>query len=186
VGKPGCLNGLFSSHFKEEALMFKLTSLLRVAAGVSIGIVLFVSARPASAQGRCAGGGGGGMGFSRGGMGGGYFGGNYGGGYYGSGYTGGAWQPYGAAGNHYQNAYGSASQNSGSQQPDASGVADTSPNNPATVLAQADDLNLTAKQVQLLEKMQKSGKKRAMLILTKEQRKQLVGGSAVTRKASSS
>jgi hypothetical protein len=165
--------------------MLKLTISLPVAAALTIGIISLASTRSASAQGRCPGGGGG-MGYSRGGMGGSYF----GGGYMGGGYSPSAWQPSSAAGN-YPAAYGSASQNSTGQQStgqQSSGTtgANMSFNNPTTVLAHSDDLNLTDKQVKLLEKMQKSGKQRAMLILTKEQRKQLVGSVSAPHKATSS
>jgi hypothetical protein len=47
----------------------------------------------------------------------------------------------------------------------------TSLNNPTTVLAHKDNLELSGKQVLLLEKMQKSGKQRAALSLTTAQRK---------------
>ena len=168
--------------------MLKFTCLLQAAVALTVGIVSLVSIPSATAQGRCSGGGHGGMGYSRGGMGGGYMGGGYsnggyssggysgsgysGSGYSGGGYSGGAWQPY-----------DSASQTSAGQQSATTGSASTSPNNPATVLALADELSLTAKQVQLLEKMQKSGKERALLILTKEQRKQFIGRNGMARKA---
>ena len=153
--------------------MLKLARLLRIAAVLALGIASHAAVQPARAQGRCSGGGG--MGYSRGGGGGGYYGGGYAGG--------GMSQPYGSAANYYQSPYDSTSQYSGSQQPAATSGAGASLNNPATVLAHADGLNLTGKQVQLLEKMQKSGKQRAMLILTKDQRKQLVGSIGSTRKA---
>ena len=41
------------------------------------------------------------------------------------------------------------------------------------MLAHTADLNLTGKQVQVLEKMVNSGKQRAALVLTQPQRKQL-------------
>jgi hypothetical protein len=164
--------------------MFKQVGSLRIVAALILGILLLAPGRFVNAQGRCPGGGGGGMGYSRGG---GYFGG--GGGYYG-GYPSGG---YGYGGyNNGGPAYGSGNyQNTGggsqSSAASSSTTADSaSPNNPATVLARAEELNLTGKQVQLLEKMQKSGKKRAMLVLTKEQRKQVVGSAGSTRKSSSS
>ncbi len=79
---------------------------------------------------------------------------------------------------------GSASQISAVQQSASTGSATDSPNDPAAVLARAEELELTAKQVQLLEKMQKSGKERALFILTKEQRKQLIGRNGTVRNAS--
>jgi hypothetical protein len=47
-------------------------------------------------------------------------------------------------------------------------------NNPVTVLSYKDDIKLTVKQVQLIEKMIDSGKQHAAQILTDSQRKQLV------------
>ena len=58
-------------------------------------------------------------------------------------------------------------------------------NNPSTVLAHTDDLKLTSKQVQSLEKMLSSGKQRAALVLTKVQRKQLAEIIGPARKSGS-
>jgi hypothetical protein len=57
-------------------------------------------------------------------------------------------------------------------------------NNPATVLSHSDDLDLTSKQVQSLEKMRNSGKQHAAFVLTKAQRKQLAEMIGVVRKPS--
>lgn len=97
----------------------------------------------------------------RGGMGGGYS-----GGYSGGGYSNGPGSQY------YFNP----------QQAQTSGP-NTSLNNPATVLAHEDDLNLTSKQVQALEKMATSGKQHAALVLTAAQRKQLAGIVGTVRKS---
>ena len=59
----------------------------------------------------------------------------------------------------------------------------TTLNNPTTVLAHEDDLNLTSKQMQALEKMAKSGKQHAALVLTSAQRKQLAGIVGIVRKS---
>ena len=61
----------------------------------------------------------------------------------------------------------------------------TSLNNPATVLAHEDDLSLTSKQVQALEKMANSGKQHAALVLTSALRKQLAGIVGIVRKSGS-
>ena len=74
----------------------------------------------------------------------------------------------------YQNLNGNASQFYSVPQQTGVSSRNSGLNNPATVLAHADDLKLTSKQVQLLEKMQTYGKQRAMLVLTAVQRKQLV------------
>jgi hypothetical protein len=58
-------------------------------------------------------------------------------------------------------------------------------NNPATVLAHEDDLSLTSKQVQALDKMAKSGKQHAALVLTSAQRKQLAGIVGTSRRSGS-
>jgi hypothetical protein len=99
----------------------------------------------------------------RGGMGGGYS-----GGYSGGGYSNGSGSPY------YSN-----------PQPAQTSSPNTSLNNPATVLAHEDDLKLTSKQVQALEKMATSGKQHAALVLTSAQRKQLAGIVGIVRKSGS-
>jgi ATP-dependent Clp protease adapter protein ClpS len=83
----------------------------------------------------------------------------------------------------YSNAPGSQYY-SNPQQPQTSSP-DTSLNNPATVLSHEDDLNLTSKQVQALEKMVQSGKQHAALVLTSAQRKQLAGIVGIVRKSGS-
>ena len=55
-------------------------------------------------------------------------------------------------------------------------------NDPATILAHADDLKLTSKQVQRLEKMLGSGKQRASLVLTKAQKTTLAAIIGAGRK----
>ena len=108
----------------------------------------------------------------RGGMGGGYS-----GGYSGGGYSG------GYSGSGYSN--GSGSQYYSNPQPAQTSGPNTSLNNPATVLAHEDDLSLTSKQVQALEKMANSGKQHAALVLTSAQRKQLAGIVGIVRKSGS-
>lgn len=71
--------------------------------------------------------------------------------------------------------YGAGSQYNSYSQQGQSSSANTSLNNPATVMAYEGDLKLTGKQVQALEKMAKSGKQHAALVLTSAQRKQLAG-----------
>ncbi len=173
------------------------TNRLRPVAYIVIGVLTLALAQSANGQG-CRGGGGGGGGMGGGGMmGGGYpgggfmggmgqspgmmggnsfggnmggmgqqFGGMMGGGYMGqsSGMTGGYW-------GQRQNGMGSLNY-SGPQQAMTSS-SNVSLNNPSTVLAHTADLNLTGKQVQVLEKMVNSGKQRAALVLTQPQRKQL-------------
>ncbi len=89
----------------------------------------------------------------------------------------------GGMGGGYSN--GSGSQNYSYPQQSKISSPNTSLNNPATVLAHEDDLNLTSKQVQALEKMAKSGKQRAALFLTPAQRKQLAGIVGILRKSGS-
>jgi hypothetical protein len=165
--------------------MMLSTISLRPIAYLAVGTLMLSLAHSANAQG-CrggGGGGGGGMGYSRGG--GGMFGGGYGGmtgGYTPSSYSGGMMgsTPGGSAmsgttqSSAYQNLNGNVSPYYRVPQQTVVSSRKSGLNNPATVLAHADDLKLTSKQVQLLEKMQTSGKQRAMLVLTTAQRKQLV------------
>jgi hypothetical protein len=129
-------------------------------------------------------GGGYGGGYSFGGGGGGY---SYGGGY---GNTMGPSAPsYGSsAGSWGQGSYGYGSQYPfGSQQGSLGSQAGSSGsasafNNPATVLSYQSELNLTSKQVQALEKMESSGKQRAGIVLTQQQRKILAQTIGVLRR----
>lgn len=96
----------------------------------------------------------------------------------------------GGMGGGYSNGYsgGGYSNDSGSSyysNPQAAQTSSpsTSLSNPATVLAHEDDLSLTSKQVQALEKMAKSGKQHAALVLTSVQRKQLAGIVGIVRKS---
>ncbi|MGD0899509.1 MAG: hypothetical protein ABR915_16880 [Thermoguttaceae bacterium] len=59
------------------------------------------------------------------------------------------------------------------QQQGMTGSTTVNQNDPATVLAHTDDLNLTDNQVQRLEKMLNSGNKHATVILTSAQKKKL-------------
>ncbi len=128
---------------------------LRPVAYIAIGVLVLALGHSNDAQ-ACHGG--------RGGMGGGYS----GGGYSNGGYSNGPGAPY------YSN-----------PQPAQTSSTNTSLNNPATVLAHEDDLSLTSKQVQALEKMATSGKQHAALVLTSAQRKQLAGIVGTTRKSGS-
>jgi len=109
-------------------------------------------------------------------------GGNMGGGYMGG--MGGMGQSNGMMGNRGQGPNSTAAQNS-SPQPTVTSSPSESVNNPGTVLAHTDDLSLTSKQVQLLEKMLKSGKQQAALVLTNAQRKQLAEIVGPLRKSKS-
>ena len=112
---------------------------------------------------------GGGMGgYPMGGMGGGYGGGM--GGYPMSGMGGG----YGGGMSGMGPSMGGmGSQFYPSQQQGMMGGTNVNQNDPATVLAYTDDLNLTDNQVQRLEKMLNSGNKHATVILTSAQKKKL-------------
>ncbi len=182
--------------------MFVFTRLLRLAVCIAGGILTVAVVQPACAEG-CRGGGG--MGYMRGGGGGGgYLGGGYSGGYNtGGGYSG--YGGYGYGGNGYgamgnsaagymggtsasgscQSSGGSGRRNYSFPQQSTTGSASAGPNNPATVLAHADDLQLNGKQVQTLQRMQSSGRQRAMLVLTTAQRKQLVALVGPVRHTSS-
>ena len=108
------------------------------------------------------------------------------GGYAGGGYTGGTGQSYGTTGSYRgQSPSTSGSQNSSSLQEAITSSTPASLNNPATALAHASDLSLTSKQVNALEKMVKSGKQRAALVLTQAQRKQLAQIVGIVPKARS-
>ena len=77
------------------------------------------------------------------------------------------------------------SQNYSSTQQAVTSSTTASVNNPATVLAHTADLNLTSKQVQVLEKMVDSGRQRAALVLTQAQRKTLAEIIGPVRKSRS-
>ena len=154
--------------------MFK--NCLRSVAYLAIGALTLALAQSANAQSCRGGGGGGGMGYSRGGMGGGYSGG---------GYMGGPGQSNGMTGGYQgQSTNSTGSQNSNPQQAQSSSTIERV-NNPSTVLAYEGDLNLTSKQVQLLNKMASSGKLHAAFILTPAQRKQLAALVGTVRKSGS-
>ena len=183
------------------------TNCLRPVAYLAIGVLTLALAQSANAQG-CRGGGGGmggGM-MGGGGMGGGYMGGMgqpYGmmGGMGNGGMMGGMGQSYGMMGGmgngcmgrsngmtggyQGQGQNGTGSQNYSSMQQAVTSSTSESVNNPATVLAHTADLNLTSKQVQVLEKMLNSGRQRAALVLTKAQRKTLAQIISVVPKSRS-
>ncbi len=187
--------------------MLMFTRSLRLATYAAIGTMTLSFGTSAMAQG-CRGGNiaGGPMGGS---MGGGYIGGGPMSGYLGSGFMGGGYmggmgssggmsgyyggQGYYAGPGYYGGQGYNLGQgqnnpllfNSAATQPAATNSSATSVNNPSTVLARADDLSLTSKQRQLLEKMEKAGKQHAALVLTKIQRKQLAEILGATRKTSS-
>ena len=84
----------------------------------------------------------------------------------GGGYMGGMGQSNGTRGGcRGQGQSSTGAQNSSPQQAVTTST-NTSVNDPATVLAHQNDLNLTSQQVQRLEKMLSSGKQRASLVLT--------------------
>jgi hypothetical protein len=89
----------------------------------------------------------------------------------------------GYSGGGYSN--GPGSQNYSYSQQAQTSSPNTSLNNPATVLAHENELNLTSKQVQALEKMAKSGKRHAALVMTAAQRKQLAGIVGIIPKSGS-
>ncbi len=144
-------------------MMLVFTNRLLPLAYIVLGALALIVGASTNAQG-CHGG----KGHSHGGMSGGYMVGGYSAGYAGGGYSGGMTGSY-----RGQSAASTASQNYSSPQQAPAGSANASLNNPATVLAYESDLELTSKQTQALEKMLKSGKQRAALVLTQGQRKQL-------------
>ena len=192
--------------------MLMFTNCLRPVAYLVIGVLTLALGQSANAQGCRGGGGGGGMGGS-GMMGGGYsgggfmggmgqspgmMGGNSGGGYgwwlhgwhgaavrrnMGGGYMG---QSSGMMGGYQGQSPNSPwSQNySGTQQAGTS-CTNATVNNPSTVLAHRADLNLTSKQVQLLEKMVTASKQHAAFVLTQAQRRQLAEIVGPVRKSRS-
>ena len=163
--------------------MSMFTSRLRPVAYLAIGVLTLALAQSANAQG-CRGGGGG-MGYSRGGMGG-YTGGGYSNnGYSNSGYAGGTGQSNGMMGGYQGQGLNSSGSQNYSSPLLLSSNTNATVNNPSTVLAHTDDLKLTSKQVQSLEKMLSSGKQRAALVLTKVQRKQLAAIIGPARKSGS-
>jgi hypothetical protein len=176
--------------------MLVFSNRFRPVAYLAIGALTLALGQSANAQG-CRGGGshgggGGGMGYSRGGMGGGYMG---GGGMGGSrmggmgqsnGGMGGTGQSNGMTGGcQGQGPNSTRSQDSSASQPAVTSSTPASVNDPTTVLAHKDDLNLTTKQVQLLEKMLSTGKLHAAPILTAAQRKQLAQIISPVRKPGS-
>ncbi len=112
-----------------------------------------------------------------------------------TGYTSCTGQSYGTTGSNSGQSYGTmsgcygqgssstGSQNATSLQQAVTSSTTASLNNPATVLAHAGDLNLTSQQMYALEKMLKSRKQHAALVLTSAQRKQLAGIVGIVRKS---
>jgi hypothetical protein len=81
---------------------------------------------------------------------------------------------------------GMGSQSFGGPQQGMTGSARPNLNDPATALANTDNLDLTSDQVQRLQKMARSGSKHAGLILTADQKKKLHQLVGTQRKARSS